>query len=40
MNILIGPLVKLWKIGFKDALKPKEEDIQRALCVWILKILF
>ena len=31
MNILIGPLVKLWKIGFKDALKPKEEDIQRAL---------
>ena len=30
MNILIGPLVKLWKIGFKDALKPKE-DIQRAL---------
>ena len=32
MNILIGPLVKLWKIGFKDALKP-EVDIQRALCV-------
>lgn len=31
MNILIGPLVKLWKIGFKDALKPKEVDIQRAL---------
>jgi len=31
MNILIGPLVKLWKIGFEDAKKPNEQDIQHAI---------
>ena len=29
MNILIGPLVKLWKIGFKNARKPTEKEIQQ-----------
>lgn len=30
-NVAIGPLVKLWKIGFKGANKPKEADIQQRL---------
>lgn len=30
-NLTIGPLVKLWKIGFKDAQLPNESDIQERL---------
>lgn len=30
-NVAIGPLVKLWKIGFKGANKPCEEDIKKRL---------
>lgn len=30
-NVAIGPLVKLWKIGFKGANKPKDEDIRQRL---------
>ncbi|MQS76315.1 FAD:protein FMN transferase [Companilactobacillus halodurans] len=30
-NVAIGPLVKLWKIGFKGANKPSDEDIQARL---------
>lgn len=31
MNILIGPLVKLWRIGFKDARQPSPSEITAAL---------
>lgn len=31
MNILIGPLVKLWRIGFKDARQPSSSEIATAL---------
>lgn len=31
MNITIGPLVKLWRIGFKDSRIPAEDEITRAL---------
>lgn len=31
LNIAIGPLVKLWKIGFNGAQVPNEEDIQARL---------
>lgn len=31
LNIAIGPLVKLWKVGFKDAKKPKREEIEEVL---------
>ena len=31
LNIAIGPLVKLWHIGFKDAHVPSDEQIQRVL---------
>lgn len=31
MNILIGPLVKLWKIGFNNANKPEDEIIKKML---------
>lgn len=30
-NVAIGPLVKLWKIGFKGANKPSDADIQARL---------
>lgn len=30
-NALIGPLVKLWKIGFKGANVPNDDDIQERL---------
>ncbi|HIY91452.1 FAD:protein FMN transferase [Companilactobacillus sp. HBUAS56275] len=30
-NVAIGPLVKLWKIGFKGANKPSDADIQERL---------
>lgn len=30
-NVAIGPLVKLWKIGFKGANKPQDEDIRQRL---------
>lgn len=30
-NVAIGPLVKLWKIGFKGANKPSDKDIQQRL---------
>lgn len=30
-NVAIGPLVKLWKIGFKGANKPSDEDIRQRL---------
>ncbi|MEL0537306.1 FAD:protein FMN transferase [Staphylococcus debuckii] len=32
-NLTIGPLVKLWKIGFKDAALPEDEAIQQTLKV-------
>lgn len=31
MNITIGPLVKLWKIGFDDARIPTQEEIEQRL---------
>ncbi len=31
LNIAIGPLIKLWRIGFKEANVPKKEDIQNIL---------
>ncbi|MGY3766676.1 FAD:protein FMN transferase [Vagococcus vulneris] len=31
LNIAIGPLVKLWHIGFKDARVPSPEDIKKRL---------
>ncbi|MGX7091737.1 FAD:protein FMN transferase [Hutsoniella sourekii] len=31
LNIAIGPLIKLWKIGFKDARVPSPEEIQAKL---------
>lgn len=31
LNIAIGPLVKLWKVGFKDAKKPNQEEIEKIL---------
>lgn len=31
MNILLGPLVKLWNIGFDDARKPSNDEIATAL---------
>lgn len=30
-NVAIGPLVKLWKIGFKGANKPSDDDIKQRL---------
>lgn len=30
-NVAIGPLVKLWKIGFKGANRPTDQDIQERL---------
>ena len=30
-NIAIGPLTKLWHIGFKDAKKPSDKEIQQVL---------
>jgi thiamine biosynthesis lipoprotein len=31
LNIAIGPLVQLWRIGFDDARKPSDSEIQQAL---------
>lgn len=31
LNIAIGPLIKLWKIGFKNAQVPTDEEIQERL---------
>lgn len=31
LNIAIGPLVQLWRIGFEDANVPSESEIQKAL---------
>ena len=31
LNIAIGPLVKLWQIGFTDARKPSQKEIDQAL---------
>lgn len=31
LNIAIGPLIKLWKVGFKDATKPSQEEIEKLL---------
>ena len=31
LNIAIGPLIKLWKIGFKEANVPEKEDILKVL---------
>lgn len=31
LNIAIGPLIKLWRIGFQEAKVPGEEDIRRVL---------
>lgn len=31
LNIAIGPLIKAWRIGFSDAHKPSQEDIDYAL---------
>lgn len=31
LNIAIGPLIKLWRVGFKDARKPLQEEIDQAL---------
>lgn len=31
LNIAIGPLIKLWRVGFKDARKPEEEEIHLVL---------
>lgn len=33
LNISIGPLVKLWNIGFEDAIVPNKEDIKQKLKV-------
>lgn len=31
LNIAIGPLIKLWRIGFKEARVPADSDIQKTL---------
>ncbi|MCE0496082.1 FAD:protein FMN transferase [Vibrio salinus] len=31
LNIAIGPLIKLWRIGFKDAQVPTKEEVQSVL---------
>ncbi|MGY4105355.1 FAD:protein FMN transferase [Ignavigranum ruoffiae] len=31
LNIAIGPLVKLWRIGFKDARRPSDQEINAVL---------
>ncbi len=31
MNVTIGPLVQTWRIGFKDARVPSEEEIKACL---------
>jgi thiamine biosynthesis lipoprotein len=31
LNIAIGPLIKLWRIGFEEAKVPEEEDISKVL---------
>ena len=31
LNITIGPLIQLWRIGFEDAQRPSEREIQEKL---------
>ncbi|MBG9982457.1 FAD:protein FMN transferase [Aerococcaceae bacterium DSM 111020] len=33
LNIAIGPLIKLWRIGFEDARKPSQEEIDKVLTI-------